>query len=140
MSDAIQFREVRKGERGDVLAFAQAYGLTAEHTAMQHHLSLIAVGDENETLAAALCLTDRENRLVIEVISGGDTVDDALISELADRCLRKVQAETIRSARLRSPICGSVNTIWSSANWLDHVQEAAPPETDKPADAQTQAA
>ena len=47
--------------------------------------------------------------------------------ELADRCLRKVQAEGIASARINSHAPTATQTIWQSANWLDRIEETSPP-------------
>lgn len=135
-----QFREIRKGEREDVLMFAQAHGFEPQGKVLEHHLSLVVLDEKKETLAAALCVRDEGGRFVIEVISGGETVDAALVNELADRCLRKVQAQAIGSTRLHSPSCGSTNAIWSCATWLDKIEEAAPPNEAQPDDEPSQAA
>lgn len=120
------FREIRKGERDAVLAFAKTHGCTVEPSQLWHHLSL-AVEDEGQIIAAALCLHQKTGQVTIEIVADESTMDEVLISELADRCLRKVQAKDIASARLHSATEAPANAIWSQNNWLDQVQETAPP-------------
>lgn len=127
MSEAIRFREVRKGERAEVLSFAQAHGLTAEHRGLRHQLSLVATDGGGGLVAAALCMNGNNGRLVIEIISSEPAPDESMINELADRCLRKVQAEGIGSARLHSPTGTPTDLIWSQNDWLDTIQDAPPP-------------
>lgn len=123
-----QFREIRKGERADVLAFAQANGCTVQADTLRHHLSLTArAGDE--LIAAGLCIEQEPGRFVIEIISKADDCDEALVTELTDRCLRKVQSEHIGSTRLNSPTQEPTDVIWSNANWLDRIEETPPPNT-----------
>lgn len=120
-----QFREIRKGERADVLDFAKAQGCTPEPKTLRHNLSLVAKAD-GELVAAALCLEQEHTRFVVEVIHG-EGVDEALITELADRCLRKVQSQGIASAKLHSPLEASIQRLWRQTNWLDRIEETPPP-------------
>lgn len=121
-----QFREIRKGERADVLEFAKAQGCTPEPETLHHHLSLVANAEGN-CVAAALCLELEDARFVIEIVHD-EGADEALITELADRCLRKVQSEGIASAKLQSPLEDSTQTLWRQTNWLDRIEETPPPE------------
>jgi len=121
-----RFREIRKGECEAVLAFAKTNGAEHEASGLYHHLSLVAWKD-GELAAAALCIEHQPNRFVIEIVHReGD--EQALITELADRCLRKVQSEGIASARLNSPAPTATQTIWQRTNWLDRIQETPAPE------------
>ena len=120
-----QFREIRKGERDQVLDFAKAQGCTIEAQTLRHHLSL-TVKSAGELVAAALCLEDPAAHFVIEIVSP-EGFDQALVTELADRCLRKMQSEAIASARINSTSETSTKTIWKQANWLDHIEETPPP-------------
>ena len=119
-----QFREIRKGERDQVLGFAKERGCDIEPMTLRHHLSL-AVYRDGQQVAAGLCVETQPTQFVIEVVNQ-DGVDQALIAELADRCLRKVQAVGISSARLHSPSDISTQTIWDQANWLDRIEETPP--------------
>eukprot|EP00752_Nemacystus_decipiens_P014077 g12513.t1 len=85
-----QFREIRKGERDQVLGFAKGLGCEIEPKALHHHLSLAMIRD-GQQVAAALCVEAQPKQFLIEVINN-EGVDQALIAELADRCLRKLLA------------------------------------------------
>ena len=128
MSEGYRFREVRKGERDDVLTFAAGHGLAAEAQRLQHHLSLVVNDAEDQLVAAALCLEDGDGRLVIHVVSAQDALEPGLASELADRCLRKVQSQSVASARIVSPTSEPAESILGSANWLDSIEETPPAE------------
>jgi len=136
LSTNYRFHEVRKGERGKVLSFAHSRGLKADAKGFQHHLSLV-VEQDDALVAAALCMDLEPGQVVIEIVTGEKVVEDALITELADRCLRKVQAQDITAARLHSPIQGPTDTIWTNKNWLNQIEEASPPQLHEagPADA-----
>lgn len=134
-----RFYEVRKGECGRVIAFAGEHGCVVSAKALHHHLSLIAEADK-QPVAVALCVEREPGRLVIEIVAGDHEPDQSLLTELADRCLRKVQAEAITSARLHSPTEQPTDLIWSQTNWLDRVQETPPPGHDTPDDDPAQAA
>ncbi|MFN3167485.1 MAG: hypothetical protein ACE37H_10525 [Phycisphaeraceae bacterium] len=126
-----RFHEVRKGECERVIAFADERGCAVKPETLRHHLSLVAeVGDQ--TVAAALCVEIEPGKHVIEIVAGGGEPEQALLTELADRCLRKVQAEAIASARLHSPDSGPTDAIWSRTNWLDRVEETPPPVVETP--------
>jgi len=120
-----RFHEVRKGECGRVIAFAAERGCAVQAEALRHHLSLV-VESGDATVAAALCVQREPGQHVIEIVVGEDEPSEALLTELADRCLRKVQAESIASARLRSPDSGPTDAIWSQTNWLERVKETPP--------------
>ena len=120
-----QFREIRKGERADVLEFAKSQGCTLDPETLRHNLSLVAKA-EGEVVAAALCLEQEHARFVIEIVHT-EGLDEALITELADRCLRKVQSQGIASAKLQSPLEASTKRLWRQTNWLDRIQETPPP-------------
>lgn len=119
-----RFREIRKGEREAVLGFVKERGCTIEPQTLHHHMSLMVRADDN-LVAAALCLEQAPAQFVIE-IAHADGVDDTLITQLTDRCLRKMQSERIASARINSPAQTATQTIWQSANWLDRIKETPP--------------
>lgn len=139
MAEGYRFHEVRKNEREAVLAFVAEHGSAVRLDSLRHHLSL-TVEAEGELVAAALCLEPQPNQFVIEIVVGDAAVDEALLKELADRCLRKVQAQDIAAARLRSPAGESAERIWTSANWLDQIEESPPPEHDEAGEEPAQAA
>lgn len=124
-----QYREIRKSERAGVLAFAQANGGSPKRESLHHHLSLGAKKD-GEFAAAALCIEQQPGQFVIEIVHRAG-IEQSLITELADRCLRKVQAEGIASARLSSPVESATQTIWQQSNWLSGIKETPPPTADK---------
>ena len=128
MTEGYRFREVRKGEREAVLGFAEEQGLAAKADALRHDMSLVVTDEQGQTAAAALCMSDERGRLVVEIVTRGAETDPALASELADRCLRKVQACAVGSARLHSPAKQPAESILSDANWLDSILETPPAE------------
>ncbi|MEO0475968.1 MAG: hypothetical protein AAF085_08390 [Planctomycetota bacterium] len=121
-----RFREIRKGECDAVLGFAKEQGCAIKPETLHHHLSL-AVKAEDDLVAAALCVEIEPDHFVIE-IAHKDAAEDTLITELADRCLRKVQAQGIASARIKSPTDTATQTIWQYTNWLDRIEETPPPD------------
>jgi hypothetical protein len=129
-----RFREIRKGECPDVIAFAKTNGAAIKPEALHHHLSLGAKKD-GELAAAALCIEHQPHQFVIEIVHR-EGVEQSLVTELADRCLRKVQSEGIASARISSPAESATQTIWQQTNWLNDIQETPPPTE---ADAETPA-
>lgn len=126
VSEACRFREVRKGERADVLAFAGANGLSLDSKVFRHHLSLIALDSSGGTLAAALYLEDTEGHHFVEIVTASDDVAQSLVNELADRCLRKVQSQSIGTTRLYCPAEAPAQAMLADANWLDKIQETPP--------------
>ena len=121
-----RFREIRKGERDAVLAFAKEQGCAIKPETLRHHLSL-GVKAEDDLVVAALCVEIEPDQFVIEIAHTGNA-EDALITELADRCLRKVQSQGIASARIKSPTETATKTIWQCTNWLDRIEETPPPD------------
>jgi len=131
-----RFREIRKGECANVLAFAKDNGAVLDPKALRHHLSLGAKKDGNFA-AVALCIEQQPNQFVIQIVHR-EGVEQALITELADRCLGKVQSGDIALARISSPTESATQTIWKQSNWLDGIQETSPPsdEAERAAEAQ----
>lgn len=123
-----RFREIRKGECTRVLDFAKGHGSTTEPGALRHHLSLMAQAD-GELVATALCLETQPAQFVLE-ITHTDGADGVLITELVNRCLRKLQSENITSARVNSPSEAAIKNLWTATNWLDHIEETPPPDLD----------
>ena len=134
-----QFREIRKGERADVLERAKAQGCTIQPDTLRHHLSLTAE-KEGQIVALALCLEQEDRQFVIEIVPIDPAAGEALSTELADRCLRKAQAQAIGAARLSSPTPQPTQTIWEQTNWLDGIGETPPPGEPASGDQATQAA
>lgn len=120
-----RFREIRKGERDAVLGFAKERGCDIKPQTLRHNLSLMVKADDG-LIAVALCVEQAPDHFVVE-IAHGDKADDALIAELADRCLRKMQSDNIASARIHSPAETATQTIWQQANWLDRIEVTPPP-------------
>lgn len=134
-----RFREVRKGERDAVIAFAAEHGSAVSLDTLRHHLSL-AVESDGDLLVAALCVEKRPGQFVLEIVVGTPAADQALLTELADRCLRKVQAQDIASARIQSQTGEPTEAICTQANWLDRVAETAPPAANPSEDESVEAA
>lgn len=120
-----QFSEIRKSARDKMLGFAREQGCHVDPEQLRHHLSLSA-WCEGELAAAALCVERNPAQFAIEIISL-DKTDDALVAELVDRCLRKMQAQRIMSARIGGPSPASTKAVWDHAGWLDKIQETPPP-------------
>lgn len=139
MSEEYSFREIRKGEREAVLTFANRHGLKLMPGDLCHHLSL-TVERGDQIIAAALCIQHDAGQVVVEIVVGDSDIDESLIGELADRCLRKVQSEDIAAARIHSPTKQPTEALWSSASWLNQVEETAPPDAKLPVDDSSQAA
>ena len=121
-----QFSEIRKSARGKMLGFAKDQGCAVDPAHLRHHLSLTA-WSKGELAAAALCVERTPAQFAIEIISSEQT-DDALVAELVDRCLRKMQARGIMSARLSGSSPASTKAVWQHAGWLEHIEETPPPE------------
>lgn len=120
-----QFSEIRKNARGKMLAFAKEQGCHVEPTTLRHYMSLAAWND-NELAAVALCVERDDAQFIIEIASP-DEADAALVAELVDRCLRKMQAQGILSARLHGSSPNSTKSVWQHAGWLGKIQETPPP-------------
>ncbi len=139
MSEGYRFKEVRKGERGAIIAFAAEHGCTIAPETLRHHLSL-AIESGGTLVAAALSTEQGSGQVIVQIVVGEASLDEMLLTELADRCLRKVQAQAITSARMQSEPKTPTETIWTRANWLDRIEEAPPAEPGSPADGDAQAA
>jgi hypothetical protein len=118
-----QFREIRKGECADVIAFAKEHGCEIDHDRLLHHMSLTVKADD-ELAATAMCIEQASGQIAVTMVHR-DGFDHALIAELADRCLRKVQSAGIGAARLTSSADASTASLWQQTNWLDHIQDTA---------------
>ena len=142
MTQTYSFREVRKSEAGDVLMYATAQGVDLGQSKLKHHLSLIAVDEDKQVVAAALCLVDKDGRHNIAVLSNPELQDDEQVHELTHRCLRKMQSQTIGSARINSPSAQPAEGILTQSNWLDQIEETPPldEDTEVPSDQPSQAA
>lgn len=139
MAEGYQFKEVRKGQRGAMLAFAAEHGCKLKPGQLFHALSL-AMESGGELVAAALSLEREPGRIVIEIVVGKEGLDPSLLTELANRCLRKVQALHIASVRLHSQTPEPTEGIWSQTNWLNRIEQATPPELLPADDESSQAA
>ena len=128
-----RFQEIRKGECAAVIDFAAAQGCETDRASLRHHLSL-TVKSAGELIAVAMCVEKEPARFVIE-IAHQEGFDEALIAELADRCLRKVQSAGIASARFSSPVEASTKSLWKQTNWLDRIAETPPASADEPSQA-----
>lgn len=126
MPDRHSIREVRKSECVDVQMYATALGVDFSETKLQHQLSLIAVDEDKEIVAATLCTLDADQRININVLSTEGEELCELIKEMTNRCLHKVQSGMISSARIHSPSSQPAEEILSQANWLDNIDEAVP--------------
>lgn len=129
MAEGYRFREIRKTECAEVLTFALATGLQADAKRLKHHLSLVAQDEDGELFAAALCLVDGDGRLILEIVTMPGSTDDALTQEMTNRCLRKIQSQTVGAIRLHSTTSkAQAETIVERAGWLDNVSEVPPPD------------
>ncbi|MEM1355998.1 MAG: hypothetical protein AAGC44_09310 [Planctomycetota bacterium] len=124
---AYLFREIRLHDVSDALAFADAQGLSVTRDGLHHHLSLM-VRDEGETVAVGLCCEQDPGRFAVRFATAVADAEQtkALANELADRVLRKLQAEGIGAARVTGADADCEATLWEQTNWLDRVKPVLP--------------
>ena len=124
---AYQFREIRLHDVPDAVAFASGRGLTIRAQDLCHNLSLL-VKDDGAIVAAGLCLSSQPGRYLMHfVLSLPDAAaSEALAHELADRSLRKVQAQGIGTARVTLVQSEQEAEFWEQSNWLDRIAPVLP--------------
>lgn len=121
-----RFSEIRKSARGRMLGFAKDQGCQVDPAHLRHHMSL-AAWTEGGLAAVALCVERNPAQFAVEIILS-EKAEDALVAELANRCLRKMQAQKIMSIRLGGSSERSTKAVCEHAGWLENIQETPPPE------------
>lgn len=120
-----QYREIRKANIPDALAFAKAQGVDVAEDELRHNLSLL-VKAEGEIVAAALCVESEpgHHRVHLSAIAADGSED--LAHQLADRALRKLQADGIGATRLTGSEAQAEAALWQQTNWLDRIATVMP--------------
>ena len=120
-----QFREIRKADIPDALAFAKAQGLAVTEDELRHNLSLL-VKAEGDIIAAALCVETEPGHHQVHLAVNSGEGSDALSQELADRALRKLQADGIGAARISGSEQQAEAALWQQTNWLERIATVTP--------------
>lgn len=123
---AVEFREIRRGEVAEALAFAAGLGLSVEAAELEPQLSLIALGRDRVTLGTALHSRDAAGRRCIAV-QLAESAPPGLARLLIDRALRKAEARGTTTTHIR--ICGRdiEQQTWSGADLLTRLQATVGP-------------
>ena len=123
---AVEFREIRRGEVADALAFAAKLGQQIDAARLEPRLSLVELGRDRRKLGSALHVRDPDGRRCITV-QLADAVPDGLARLLIDRALRKVEAQGSTTTAIH--ICGqeAARLTWSGADLLAKLQATAGP-------------
>ncbi|MEL7089674.1 MAG: hypothetical protein AAGL98_14740, partial [Planctomycetota bacterium] len=119
----IEFREVRRGEADEALAFAIAQGATINVSALRPQLSLVAINAEQTTLGSALHHVDADGRRHIAVHLDPH-INPGLARLLIDRALRKAEAAGFATAHVRIEHASAELDTWNGANWLRRLRPA----------------
>lgn len=120
---SIEFREIRRGEVDEALAFAVAQGATIEKPALQPNLSLVAINSEQTTLGSALHHVDADGRRHIAVHLDPN-INPGLARLLIDRALRKAEAADVATANVQIEHAAADLDTWNGANWLRRLRPA----------------
>ena len=122
-----QFREIRKHEVSDVIAFAGEHGLLIKPELLRHNLSL-AMKQEGGIVAAALCSEYLPGRYTVRfAFALPEDESDVLAHELADRVLRKMQAQGVGMTRVTIAQQEEHTDFWQQVDWLEGIQPVLPP-------------
>lgn len=132
---AIEFREVRRGEIDDALAFALGRGAAIERATLQANLSLVALGQEKATLGSALHHVDDTGRRHVAVHLAED-VHPGLARLLIDRALRKAEAADVSTTHVQIDHDETSKTTWNQANWLLRLTPSGPKPAAEPTPAE----
>lgn len=116
----IEFREVRRGEIGDALAFAAANGGGGDRATLVSNLSLAAINARRVTLGLALHQQDPDGRRRI-VIHLATDANPGLARLLIDRALRKAEAADVATMDVQVRAAEAAQSLWSDADWLSRL-------------------
>ncbi len=121
----IEFREVRRGEIDDALAFAVGLGADVSKPALRHQLSLVAVNAEKTILGSALHEVADDGRRHILIHLKPDT-HPGLGRLLIDRALRKAEAAGLATTHVTIHHAEADESTWTAAEWLSRLRPAKP--------------
>lgn len=114
-------REVRFSEIHDAVAFADGQGSMRGREGLNHGLSLMALNDDGEPVAAGLMyeLPNREFVLEISLRSAEDsTAEDGLSSRIVDKCLMKAASRGIGRIRIHILQAEEEKGFFKRSDWL----------------------
>ncbi|MEM1110090.1 MAG: hypothetical protein AAGH99_15500 [Planctomycetota bacterium] len=121
----IEFREVRRGEIDDAVAFAVDLGATVSKPAVRHQLSLQALNAEKTTLGSALHEVAEDGRRSIHIHLKPD-VHPGLGRLLIDRALRKAEAVGLATAYVAIHHQQADELTWCGADWPSRLKPTSP--------------
>jgi hypothetical protein len=122
---AIEFREVRRGQIDDALAFAAGCGAAIDRQDFRHDLSLLALDGSKATLGSALAyVADDRLHLRVDVAEG---VAPGLARLLADRALRKAESQGRATAHLDVADAQLAAQLFAGADLLAKLQATVRP-------------
>ncbi len=113
----IEFREIRRGEADQALAFARTLGSELSRQALVPRLSLLAVNSAGQVLGCALHHRDAGARPTVTVRLC-DAAHPGLARLLIDRALRKAAAAGLSTTHVHLPDDPVAAATWSQADWL----------------------
>lgn len=120
-----QYREIRKADIPEALAFAKAQGIDIAEYDLRHNLSLL-VKAEGEVVGAALCVESDPGHHRVHLSATAAEGSEDLARQLADRALRKLQADGIGATRLTGSEADAEAVLWQQTNWLDRIAVVTP--------------
>lgn len=124
----IEFREVRREEIDDALAFAVDQGADISKPAVRHQLSLVAVNTQKTILGSALHEVADDARRHIHIHLKPDT-HPGLGQLLVDRALRKAEAGSVATTHVTIHHDEADQNTWDAADWLSRLRPAKPQTT-----------
>lgn len=122
---SIEFREIRRGEIGDALAFVAGQGAEVQRATVQTHFSLTALDAERAIVGSALHLAEPEGRRRIVVHLAPDA-ELGLAKLLIDRALRKAEGGDVATARVEIQHPEAEQATWADNDWLARLEPASP--------------
>ncbi|MEM9915957.1 MAG: hypothetical protein AAF911_13445 [Planctomycetota bacterium] len=119
----IEFREVRREEIDDALAFAVDQGADLAKAAVRHQLSLVAINGDKAILGSALHEVGDDARRHIHIHLKPD-INPGLGRLLLDRALRKAEAVGIATTQVKIHLDQAEQNTWDDADWLSRLKPA----------------
>ena len=119
----IEFREVRREEIDDALAFAVDQGADLAKAAVRHQLSLVAINGDKAILGSALHEVGDDARRHIHIHLKPE-INPGLGRLLLDRALRKAEAVGIATTHVKIHLDEAEQNTWDDADWLSRLKPA----------------
>lgn len=121
---SIEFREIRRGEIGDALAFVAKQGGRVRRAAVRTQYSLTALDEERAIVGSALYVAGPGGRRRIVVHLSPDA-EPGLAKRLIDRALRKAEAGDLATMRVEIQDAEAAQATWADTDWLAGLGDAA---------------